>query len=130
MNHFNLKLKIKNTIENKLKNLVNELRGVKLVITLAIKFIKTIHQDETKHSTFYLNSKAETVIHRTDIDSVFESIYCTIMAKIQKYHEEASGLTTYLVINVNVSKCKSLGGSSYIKLPKELTHSRNGLINI
>ena len=112
--------------------MVNESRGFKLVITLALKFIKTINQYETKHSTFYLNSKAETIIHRTDIDSVFESIYCMIMAKIQKYHEEASGLTTYLVIekNINVSKYKSLGGRSYIKLPKELTHSRNGLINI
>ena len=31
--------------------------------------------------------------------------------------------------NINVSKCKPLSGSSYIKLPKELNHSMKGLIN-
>ena len=32
--------------------------------------------------------------------------------------------------NINVSKYKPLSGSSYIKLPKELNHSRKDLLNI
>ena len=33
-----------------------------------------INQDETKYSTFYLNSKAETIIHDSDLDNAFESL--------------------------------------------------------
>ena len=32
--------------------------------------------------------------------------------------------------NINISQCNPLAGSSYIKLPKELDHTRNELINI
>ena len=50
--------------------------------TLFLKLKKTTNKDETKYSTFYLNSKAETVIHRPDTDNVFESIYSKIKTKI------------------------------------------------
>ena len=33
------------------------------------------------YSTFYSNSDTETVIHGTEIDSILESIYSTIMKK-------------------------------------------------
>lgn len=59
---------------------------------------KTINENETKYSTFYLNSKAETFTHDSDIDNVFESIYSRIITKIQKYQEEGSGWTTVSVI--------------------------------
>ena len=57
LNYFNPELKLKNielTIENKFKNLLNELRRFKYVITLLLNFLKkeTIHQDETTYSTF------------------------------------------------------------------------------
>ena len=32
--------------------------------------------------------------------------------------------------NINISNCNPLADSSYTKLPKELDHSRKGLINI
>ena len=60
--------------KNKLNNLLNKLGGFKFVITLVLKCRITINEDETKYSTFYSNSKAETVIHDTYIDNVFESI--------------------------------------------------------
>ena len=31
---------------------------------------------------------------------------------------------------INISKCDSLAGSSYIKIPKELDHLKKSLINI
>ena len=40
--------------------------------------------DKAKYNTFYLNSKAETVINKSDIDDVFESICSTITSNIQK----------------------------------------------
>ena len=79
------------TIKNVVKYLLNGLGGFKFFITLFFKFKKTVNKDETKCSTFYLNSEAETVIHDADIDSVYESIYITIMTKIQKYQAEGSG---------------------------------------
>ena len=43
-----------------------------------------------------------------------------------------SGFVTDSVIdhNISISRYNHLAGSSYIKLPKELDHPRNGLINI
>ena len=47
--------------------------------------------DETKHSSFYSNSKAETIINESDMDGVFESIYSTIISNIQKSLGKGSG---------------------------------------
>ena len=51
---------------------------------------------------------------------------------MQKYQVESSGWTIDSVIeqNINFSKYKPLSGSGYIKLPKELNHSRKSLIYI
>ena len=78
-------------------------------------------EDETKHSGFYSNTKAETIIHNSDIDHVLGSVYSTIMTKIQKYQTEDSGWATNSVIdeNIRISKYKPLSESSYIKLQKE-----------
>ena len=40
-------------------NLLNESRGFKFVIIMVLRFKEIIKEDETKYSTFYLNSKAE-----------------------------------------------------------------------
>ena len=49
-----------------------------------------------------------------------------------KAHAERSGWTIDSVMeqNINISKYKPLYGSSYIKLPKDLNHSRKGFVNI
>ena len=48
------------------------------------------------------------------------------MSKIWKYHAEGSGWNIDSVIeqNISISKFKPLSGSSYIKLPKEINHSK------
>ena len=73
-------------MKNKLKNSLNELTRFKFVVTLVLKFKETINKNETKYSILYSNSKAETIIHDSDINNVFEPIYNTIMTKKQKYH--------------------------------------------
>ena len=50
---------------------------------------KIVKKDEAKYSTFYWNSKAETIIHDLDIGNVFESIYSMIVTKTHKYQAEA-----------------------------------------
>ena len=93
---------------------------------LVLQFKKIQSDDKILYSTFYSNSKAETVINENDIDDVFESIYSTIISNMQKYIGQGSGWIIDSVIdhNINISKYNPLADSSYIKLPKELDHPR------
>ena len=68
MNYFNAKLDLKNTesaIKNELKDLLSELGELKFVTAL---FLELKSDDATKYSNFYSNSKAETIIYKSDID--------------------------------------------------------------
>ena len=112
---------------------MNKLRGFKAVITLVLKLKKqNKNEDEPKYSSFYSNTKVETIFHNRDIHSILESIYDTIMTKVQKYQVKGSGWTMYSVReqNISISKYKSLSSSSYIKLAIKLNHSIKDLINI
>ena len=60
---------------------MNKLRDFKFAITLVLKLKRTINENETKYSTLFSNSKAETNSHDADIDSILESIYNAIMTK-------------------------------------------------
>ena len=62
--------------------------NLNLLLTLILKFRKTINEDETKYISFYSNSKAKIVIQSWDIDSIFESVYSTIMTKIQRNQQK------------------------------------------
>ena len=63
---------------------------------------------------------------------MFKSIYTTIITNIQKSLGKDSGWIIDSVIDhtISILKYNPLARSSYIKLPKELNHSRKGLINI
>ena len=71
-------------MENKLIDSLYELRGFNFAVTIVLEFKKRQSYDKTLYSTFYSNSKAETIINESDIDDVFESIYSTIISNIQK----------------------------------------------
>ena len=73
---------IKSTIINNLKDLLTELEGFKSLTTLALEFKKLESEDETKYSTLCLSSKVETIINGSDIDDVFELIYCMIISRM------------------------------------------------
>ena len=74
-------------IKNKLRNGLYELRVFKLVTTLVLEFSTIENDDETKYSTFYSNSKAETTVNEsnTSIADIFESIYITVISNIRKF---------------------------------------------
>ena len=99
---------------------------------LVLVFEKMESEDKTKYDTFYLHSKAETIINESDIDNLFKPIYITVISNIQKSFQRGSGCINDSVVdhNISISKYNSLAGSSYIKLPKELDHPRKGFINI
>ena len=94
--------------------------------TLVLVFKKVESDGKTKYDTFYLSSKAEIIINKSDIDDVFQSVY------IKKSLGKDSGWTIDSVFDgtVSVSKYNPLAGSSCIKLPKELDHPKKGLINV
>ena len=47
--------------------------------TLVLEFKEIVYDNEMKHSAFCLTSQAETIINESNIDNVFESIYCTFI---------------------------------------------------
>ena len=77
--------------------------------------------DKTKYDTFYLKSKAGTIINESDINDVFEPIYTAIISNIQNSIGKGSGwiIDSFIDHNINISKYNPLTGSNYIKLPKE-----------
>ena len=79
-----------------------------------------------------MNSKAETIISKSDNDDVFESVYSTIISNIQKNQGKDSSWIIDSVIDysINISKYNPVAGTSYTKLPKELNHPQKDLINI
>ena len=111
---------------------MTQLKGFHFVRTSVSVFKKIESEDKTKYDTLYSNSKAEIIINESDIVDMFKSIYTTIISNIQKYLGKCSGWIIDSVIDhtISISKNNPLAGSSYIKLPKELDHSRKGLINI
>ena len=113
-------------------NLLTELEGFKFVTTLVLKFKKIESDDETKYSTFYSSTKADTIINESDIDGALESICSTIISNKQNSLGKGWGWIVHSVVdhNIIILKYKPLSDSSYIKLPKELEHPTKGSINI
>ena len=70
---------------------MSELKRFRFVTALVLVFEKKESGDKTKYDTFYSQSKSEILINESDIDDVFESIYTTIISKIQKYLRKGSG---------------------------------------
>ena len=79
-----------------------------------------------------MNSRAETIISKSDNNDVFESVYSTIISNIQKNQGKDSSWIIDSVIDysINISKYNPVAGTSYTKLPKELNHPQKDLINI
>ena len=80
-----------------------------------------------------MSSKTEeTIINESNTDDVFESSYRTIISNLQKPLGKGLSWVIGSIIdhNINISKYKPLSGSSPVKLPLELDHPRQSLVNI
>ena len=85
LNSFYPELQLKDAefvIKNKLIYLLSGLRGFKFVTILVLEFRKIESDDETKYSTFYWNSKAETIIYESDADIL--RLYQTYKSFLEK----------------------------------------------
>ena len=73
-----------------------------------------------------MNLKAELVASEIEIHNIFESIYTTIISKLQDFLGRGSGRTIDSVIDhiINVSKYKHLAGKRFVKFLKELDHRK------
>ena len=71
---------------------MTQLKPFKFLTTLVLVFKKIEREDKTLYNdTFYSNSKAEKIINDSDIESIFESIYTTLMSNIWKSWGKVSG---------------------------------------
>ena len=74
LNSLNPELQLKDTesaFKNNLIGLLTELEGFEFVATPVLKFKKIQSDDKALYNTFYLNSKAETILNENDIVDVF-----------------------------------------------------------
>ena len=106
---------------------MTDLKELRFLATFALEFKNIKTDDETKYSTFYPSSKAETVINKSDINDAFESVCNTIISNIQKSLGKDSSCITDSVTDhiIKILKHKPWSDSSYIKLPKKLNHPKN-----
>ena len=97
--------------------------------TLVLVFNKIVNEDKTSMAIFF---QVEIIFNNSDIHDMFESVYSTIISKIQRSLGKHLRWINDSVIDYtfSISKNNPLAGSSYIKLPKELDHQRKGLINV
>ena len=121
----------KKVIEHYLNKELGELKGFKYVETLKITFEKQL-ENEITIKTAYFNSKAKTIIHKNEIDEVLQRSRQEIMKAIGQWLSEGSGWVVSSIDGhyINLTKYKPLKGSSYIKLPMELSNPTKGLINL
>ena len=61
---------------------MTQLKGFKFLTALVLVFKKIKSEDKTKYENFYSSLTAETIINESDIDSVFQAIYTTIISNI------------------------------------------------
>ena len=120
----------KSSIEDLFKDLLNEIKGFKYQITLAVLLSKIKADGSIEYLPVYFNSTTKTVINsdKFGLDQSFqETLY-----RIDNWINQGSGWIVESIegFYLNISSYSPLIGSSYIELPDELKNSRKGLINI
>ena len=119
----------KSSIKDLFKDLLNEIKGFKYQITLAVLLSKVKTDVNTEYSPVYSNSATKTVINfKFNLDKSFQEI----LYRIDNWISEGSGWIIESIEGFysNISAYNPLVGSTYIDLPSELRNSMQGLINV
>ena len=127
-------LQLQNTslaIKHHINKLLNEMKGLKFILTLKIKFSK-MTGDDIIYKTAFFNSKAQTIINDLEIPESLKLSEQQILNFVAQWISEGSGWTIQSIDAhyLNIVKYELMKGSSYIQLPEELRNSAKGLINL
>ena len=114
-----------------IKKMLGQMKGVKFTETLKVTF-KKMSDDEMIFKNAYFSGTAQTVVNETQINDALSHSQQIILNKIAQWVSEGSGWIVESVDShyFNIVQYKPMNGSSYIKLPIELQHSKKGLINL
>jgi hypothetical protein len=115
--------------------LANELKrmgGIKYTETIKIRMSKEVGEGKTKKDSVYFKSKTGTVTNFEDIENTAANKQLTILSRIETFQNLGSN---WIILNieshyVNIAMYKPLAGSSYMKLPDDISNSMCGLINM
>ena len=123
--------KTRMVVENQLRTVLNEFKGLKATITLEVTFEKQ-KENETIIKSAYFNNKAIIVLNKEHVNEVVPTAANEIINKIGNWLREGSGWVIQSVNShyIKLVKYSPLRGSSYIDLPQELKNPKKGLINI
>ena len=112
------------------KDLLNEIKGFKYQITVAVLLCKHKQSGDIEYPPVYFNSPAKTVINSDQYD--LEKSFQEILSRIDTLINEESGWITESIAaeNINISSYSPLIRSTYIELLDGLKNSMKGLINI
>ena len=117
------------SIKNLFKESLVELKGFEYKITLYVLLSKVKGSDFIEYSPVYFNSLTKTVIsNKYFLDQCFNDI----IFKLENWIWHGSGWIVEKIVSqyLNISSYLPLSGSSYCELPKKLSNSMKGLINI
>jgi hypothetical protein len=115
-----------------LVNELNRMGGLKYTETLKVRMSKEVGDGKTKKDSVYFKSKTGTATNFEDIESTAAENQFTILSRIETFQNLGSN---WIILNieshyVNIAMYKPLAGSSYMKLPKDISNSMCGLINM
>ena len=115
--------------------LVNELKrmgGLKYTETIKVRMSREVGDGKTKKDSIYFKSKTGTVTNFEDIENTAANNQLSILSRLDTFQNLGSN---WIILNieshyVNIAMYKPLAGSSYMKLPEDISNSKCGLINI
>ena len=113
----------KSHIKDLFSDLLNETKGFKYQITLKVTLKKYKPDREIEFRPVYFNSATKTVInHKFSLKNAFQEI----LYRIDNWINEGSGWIVESIESqyINISTYRPLSGSSYVKLPVELSNSK------
>ena len=127
-------------VAKELEGLLHREGGMKPQVTLHITFKKKKivlgsegqSEEVFEYKNAYFNSKAFTILNSEEIIDALDKAAEAIDNKIAVWLSGGSGWTIEVILRhyINIVKYLPLRGNSYLTLPEELRHPKNGLMNI
>ena len=118
-------------VEYHLIHLLPSMKGLKFIECIKATYTK-MSNGKIEYKKAYFFSSPNIVLNNFDVEKSLQLSKNHILEQMARLVAEGSGWTIDSIDNhyMKVVKYQPVNGSSYIPLPKELQHSRKGLINM